>query len=91
MVVPAGKTVTEEEVASAEPEVIILAWAATGDKSDPKKAYQVEAWKDLRAIRERRVYVVRDELLNTPGPPLVRGALSLFNHMHPANQLQGPR
>jgi iron complex transport system substrate-binding protein len=91
MVVPAGKTVTEEEVASADPEVIILAWAATGDKSDPKKAYQVETWKDLRAIRERRVHVVRDELLNTPGPPLVRGARALFKHMHPANQLQGPR
>jgi hypothetical protein len=24
------------------------------------------------------VIVIRDELLNTPGPPLVRGALELF-------------
>lgn len=91
MVVPAGKSVTEEEVASAAPEVIILAWAATGDKSDPKKAYEVEAWRDLRAIHERRVHVVRDELLNTPGPPLVQGARALYKHLHPANQLQGSR
>jgi len=91
MVVPAGKTVTEEEVAAAQPEIIILAWAATGDKPDPQKAYGVEAWRDLRAIRERRVHVVSDELLNTPGPPLVQGVRSLYKHLHPANQPQGSR
>jgi iron complex transport system substrate-binding protein len=74
MVVPAGEKVTDEQVATGQPEVIVLAWAATGDKAKPEKAYEVEAWKELPAIRERRVYVVRDELLNTPGPPLVEGA-----------------
>ena len=89
MVVPAGKSVTEEEVAAAKPEVIVLAWAATGDKSDPRKTYEVKAWRDLPAIRERRVYVVPDELLNTPGPPLVEGARALHKLLHPANQLRG--
>ena len=91
MVVPAGKSVTEEEVAAAKPEVIVLAWAATGDKSDPRKTYEVKAWRDVPAIRERRVHVVRDELLNTPGPPLVEGARALYKHLHPANKLQGSR
>jgi ABC-type Fe3+-hydroxamate transport system substrate-binding protein len=31
-------------------------------------------WKDVPAIRRKRVFVIRDELLNTPGPPLVAGA-----------------
>jgi iron complex transport system substrate-binding protein len=91
MVVPAGKSVTEEEVAAAQPEVIILAWAATGDKSDPRKTYEVKAWRDVPAIRERRVHVVRDELLNTPGPPLVEGARALYKHLHPSNRLRGSR
>ena len=91
MVVPAGKSVTEEEVAAAKPEVIVLAWAATGDKSDPRKTYEVEAWQDVPAIRERRVHVVRDELLNTPGPPLVEGARALYKHLHPANKLRRSR
>jgi iron complex transport system substrate-binding protein len=86
MVVPAGKSVTEEEVAAAQPEVIILAWAATGDKSDPRKTYEVKAWRDVPAIREHRVHVVRDELLNTPGPPLVEGARALCKHLHPADK-----
>lgn len=77
MVVPAGERVSEEQVAAAKPEVIVLAWTATGGKADANKAYEVAAWKDVPAIRDRRVYVVRDELLNTPGPPLLKGAMKL--------------
>src|SRR5258707_4947455 len=69
MIVPAGGKVTDAQMAEARPEVIVLAWAATGGKSDPQQAYKAEAWKDVPAIRERRVFAVRDELLNTPGPP----------------------
>jgi len=82
MIVPAGEKVRDEDVAAAKPEVIVLAWAATGAKSEPAQSYKVEAWKDVPAIRERRVFVIRDELLNTPGPPLVTGALELFKVLH---------
>ena len=88
MVLPAGEKVREEQVAAAAPELIVLAWAATGNKADPKKSYEIAAWKDVPAIRERRVYVIADELLNTPGPPLVKGAreisriLSEFDREH---------
>jgi iron complex transport system substrate-binding protein len=78
MVVPAGEKVSDEQVAAARPEVIVLAWAATGTKAEPGKAYQVSAWKDVPAILSRRVHVISDELLNTPGPPLVRGAMELW-------------
>jgi iron complex transport system substrate-binding protein len=77
MVVPPGTKVTDEEVASADPELIVLAWAATGDNAKPQTAYKVAAWKDVAAIHTRSVYVVRDELLNTPGPPLIQGAREL--------------
>jgi iron complex transport system substrate-binding protein len=78
MVLPAGEKVSDEQVRSAQPEVVVLAWAATGDNANPQKSYTVAAWKDVPAIRNKRVYVVRDELLNTPGPPLVAGAKQLF-------------
>jgi iron complex transport system substrate-binding protein len=79
MVVPAGEKVTETQIAAANPEVIVLAWAATGAKADPRQAYKVAAWKDVTAIRNRQVYVISDELLNTPGPPLVEGARELWD------------
>lgn len=78
MVLPAGQKVSDELVARARPEVIVLAWAATGSKANPKKSYEVEIWKDLPAIRNKQVYIVSDELLNTPGPPLVDGAKELI-------------
>jgi iron complex transport system substrate-binding protein len=82
MVVPAGEKVSEEQVAEGRPEVIVLAWAATGANADPRKTYGVSAWQDVPAVRERRVHVVRDELLNTPGPPLVQGAEELWKALH---------
>jgi ABC-type Fe3+-hydroxamate transport system substrate-binding protein len=86
MVVPAGEKVSDGQVAEAGPDVIVLAWTATGGKSDPEQAYKVEAWKDAPAIRERRVFAVRDELLNTPGPPLMEGARELSKALHLQNE-----
>ncbi len=88
MIVPAGEKVTDAQMAEARPEVIVLAWAATGGKSDPEQAYRVEAWKDVPAIRERRVFVVPDELLNTPGPPLMRGVLELWKVLHRRKEIK---
>ncbi len=82
VVVPAGEKVADAQVAEARPDVIVLAWAATGAKSDPAQAYKVDAWTDVPAIRARRVFVVRDELLNTPGPPLMEGARELLRVLH---------
>jgi iron complex transport system substrate-binding protein len=78
MVVPAGEKVSDEQVADAAPEVIVLAWAATGTRAKTNEAYKIAAWKDVPAIRKRRVFVIADELLNTPGPPLVKGAMELL-------------
>jgi iron complex transport system substrate-binding protein len=77
MCVPAGHRVTDEQVTESQPDVIVLAWTATGDQAKSERVYKVEAWKDVPAVRNKRVYVVRDELLNTPGPPLVKGAREL--------------
>lgn len=82
MVVPAGERVDEKQVAAANPDVIILAWAATGDRANPQKAYEVPEWRELPAIRNRRVHVICDELLNTPGPPLLKGAIELWKLLH---------
>lgn len=77
MIVPPGEKVSEALVAAAMPEIIVLAWTATGATADGAKAYEVPEWKDTPAIRNRHVYVIRDELLNTPGPPLIQGAKEL--------------
>jgi iron complex transport system substrate-binding protein len=83
MVVPGGQRVADKDVARANPEVIVLAWAATGGKSKPGQALANSAWRDVSAVRERKVFAIRDELLNTPGPPLACGAEELLRVIHP--------
>jgi iron complex transport system substrate-binding protein len=78
LAVPTGQRVSDEQVADANPDVIVLAWAATGTRATPATALRNPAWKNLAAVKHKRVVVIRDELLNTPGPPLVRGAQELL-------------
>jgi ABC-type Fe3+-hydroxamate transport system substrate-binding protein len=88
-VVPAGSRVTDEDVARARPDVIVLAWTAAGARSKPSSALHNAGWRDVPAVSAGRVVVIRDELLNTPGPPLVEGARQLFRAIHPAAKIGG--
>jgi iron complex transport system substrate-binding protein len=84
LVVPTGQRVTDEQVARANPDVIVLAWAATGARAKAATVLRNPTLKDVAAVRNKRVFVIRDEWLNTPGPPLVRGAQELlraFQHI----------
>jgi len=82
MVVAPGARVTDEEIARAKPDVIVLAWAATGNRANPQTALRNPAWKNVPAVKAGRVVVISDEFLNTPGPPLVQGVHALFRAIH---------
>ena len=79
---PPGKRVTDHEVLCAKPDVIILAWTVTGDRASSARMLANPAFRDVPAVKNRRVIVIRDELLNTPGPPLMQGARELFRAIH---------
>jgi iron complex transport system substrate-binding protein len=89
MAVPPGRRVTDRQVAGARPDVIVLAWAATGARARISSALANPAWKRVPAVREGRVHVIRDELLNTPGPPLLDGARALLLLIHPEIRARG--
>ena len=80
---PAGRRVQEEEVLAAGPEVIVLAWAATGDRAHPSKVLERAGWTSLPAVRDMRIHVIRDQWLNTPSLILRRGAEALLEVIHP--------
>lgn len=84
-VVPPGARVTDDDVARANPDVIVLAWTAAGDRARPSGVLQNPAWQNVSAVKNRRVVVIRDEVLNTPGPPLMQGARELLRVIHGSN------
>ncbi|MGA8145787.1 MAG: ABC transporter substrate-binding protein [Candidatus Acidiferrales bacterium] len=79
MAVPAGSRITDDDVAKARPDLIVLAWTAAGSRSKPSTALGNRAWKNVPAVKAGRVVAIRDELLNTPGPALIEGARELFH------------
>ena len=82
-VVPAGERVSDEQVAAARAGSDRTGLGRNWCESGPaEKRMDVAGWQDVPAIRERRVHVISDELLNTPGPPLVRGAMELWKVLH---------
>jgi iron complex transport system substrate-binding protein len=78
-----GKQVTEEEVAAADPEVIIAAWCGAGDRVPLEKVAGRRGWRETRAVREGRVYCIKDEFLNTPASTLLQGLHALCAAIHP--------
>jgi len=80
---PAARKVTADEVIAADPEVIVVAWCGTHDRSRPDRVRERAGWEEITAVRQGRVHAVPDELLNTPGPKLVDGLKALARLLHP--------
>lgn len=78
-----GAHTTPEEVAAAEPDALVFAWCGAGNRVPLQRILDKRHWNHLRAVRERRVYVVPDEFLNTPAPTLTSGLRCLAAAIHP--------
>ena len=84
-----GKHVTEEEVAAANPDVIIAAWCGAGNRVPLEKLAARSGWSQTSAVRNGRVYCINDEFLNTPASTLIDGLKALAAAIHPALMVGG--
>jgi iron complex transport system substrate-binding protein len=78
-----GRETTAQDVANADPDLLIAAWCGAGDRVPLEKIIRDRGWTGLRAVHEGRVYCVSDELLNTPAPTLISGLHALGAAIHP--------
>lgn len=78
-----GKQTDEEEVATADPEVIIAAWCGAGDRVPLEKIITRRGWERTKAAQNGRVYCINDEFLNTPASTLLNGLQALAAAIHP--------
>jgi iron complex transport system substrate-binding protein len=78
-----GKQTTEEQVADADPDVIIAAWCGAGDRVPLEKIAARRGWERTKAVRNGRVFCINDEFLNTPASTLLEGLHALAAAVHP--------
>ena len=85
-----GAHTTPEEVAAANPDVLIFAWCGAGNRVPLEKVIAQRNWQDLRAVGQRRVHVIPDQYLNTPAPTLLQGLACLASAIHPTLYARHP-
>jgi iron complex transport system substrate-binding protein len=78
-----GKHTTEEEVAAADPDVIVAAWCGAGDRVPLEKIIPKRGWEQTKAAKNGHVYCINDEFLNTPASTLIQGLHALAAAIHP--------
>lgn len=79
-----GAQTTPEAIAAADPDILLFAWCGAGDRVPLDRVIAQRNWHHLRAVRNRRVYCIPDEYLNTPAiPSLTQGITHLAAAIHP--------
>ncbi len=77
-----GKATTAEEIAAAQPDVIMAAWCGAGDRVPLEKIVEQRQWQGLPAVRSGQVFCIQDELLNTPATTLLGGLNAIAWALH---------
>lgn len=78
-----GAQIDFAATAAAQPDVLVAAWCGAGDRVPLEKIVHSREWQNLPAVRDGRVYCIRDEYLNTPAPTLIHGLQALVGAIHP--------
>lgn len=65
------------DLETADPHAIVLSICGSGDRVPTQQVVSRLGWGTLRAVREGRIAVIDDSLLNRPGPRLPAGARAL--------------
>jgi len=78
-----GTHATPEEVAAADPDILLFAWCGAGDRVPLARVIAQRQWQSLRAVRNGRVHCIPDQYLNTPAPTLLEGLACVSAAIHP--------
>jgi iron complex transport system substrate-binding protein len=78
-----GSHTTAESIAATDPDVLLFAWCGAGSRVPLERVIAQRNWHHLRAVRERRVFCIPDEFLNTPAVTLLEGLACIAAATHP--------
>jgi len=78
-----GAHTTAEAIADANPDVLLFSWCGAGNRVPLDRVIAQRNWQSLRAVRERRVFCIPDQFLNTPAHTLLQGLACIAAATHP--------
>ena len=78
-----SREISTEEIKNYDPEIIIISICGMGDKIPKEIVTKREGWEDLSAVKNGKVFVFDDSLLNRPGPRLLEGFRKIAEILHP--------
>ena len=78
-----GTHTTPEAITAADPDVLLFAWCGAGNRVPLERVIAQRNWHQLKAVRERRVYCIPDQFLNTPAHTLLQGLACIAATTHP--------
>jgi iron complex transport system substrate-binding protein len=79
---PGAHTISQE-IAAADPDVLLFSWCGAGSRVPLERVIAQRSWHHLRAVRERRVFCIPDQFLNTPAHTLLDGLACIAATTHP--------
>ncbi len=78
-----SKEVSTKQIQEYDPEIIIISICGMADKAPKEWITKRKGWENLSAVRNNKIFVFDDSLLNRPGPRLVEGLEKLAKIIHP--------
>jgi iron complex transport system substrate-binding protein len=78
-----GSHTTPEDIAAADPDVLLFAWCGAGNRVPLDRVIAQRNWQSLKAVRSARVFCIPDQFLNTPAHTLLEGLACIAATTHP--------
>ena len=78
-----GTHTSPEEIAAADPDILLFAWCGAGNRVPLERVITQRNWQRLKAVHERRVFCIPDQFLNTPAHTLLQGLACIAAATHP--------
>jgi iron complex transport system substrate-binding protein len=78
-----GAHTTAEEIAAADPDILLFSWCGAGNRVPLERVVVQRNWHHLKAVQQRRVFCIPDRYLNTPAHTLLEGLACIAATTHP--------
>jgi len=78
-----GAHTNAETIAAADPDILLFAWCGAGDRVPLARIIEQRNWHHLKAVRNKNVFCIPDEYLNTPSFTLTAGLDCIAYALHP--------